>query len=290
MTEITIKEQIFKNQKQFEAVLPSNFDVKKFMGTLFLEVQKNPELGKCVNLLDVAKDVASFGLIVGGLANQAYLIPYTNYRTKITTAQLIIGYKGYVAKLEEAGYSIEVELVTKEELDQNRFQEIRGSEPKIIHSPIRTGVRIRENIALAYCILTKDGKQTITVLSKEEIEEIAKTEKWIEENGKKSKTRGLGNVWESNQRTTDYGQMCIKTVIRNCVKKVNLRIANEMSTYEGKRDEQLIDIAPKIETIDSEQGIEIENLCKQKGFDIQKLMLLTKSTQLIICQQINLQQ
>ena len=268
MTEILeIKKQIFANQKYFEAVLPRDFDVNKFMATLSLEVQKNPKLGHCSNLIEVAKDVASFGLIIGGLAQQSYLIPYTkkskedNQWTETTTAQLIIGYKGYVAKLEEAGYSIEVELVTKEELNKGFFQETRGSNPQIIHNPIRSGIRDRDNIALAYCILSKDGKQTFCVLSKEEIEEMAKTEKWITGNdGKKSKTRGLGNVWESEQRTTDFGQMCLKTVIRNAVKKVNLRIANEMSTYEGKRDEQIINVTPKIKSISEEQESEIKNI------------------------------
>jgi hypothetical protein len=64
--------------------------------------------------------------------------------------------------------------------------------------------------------------------------------------------------------------MCIKTVIRNAVKKVNLNIANEMSTYEGNRDAEIINITPELknEPIEVEQGIEIENLCKQKGIEI----------------------
>jgi len=269
---IEIKKEINNSRKAFEAVLPSNFDVDKFMATTFLEIQKNPNLANCNNLINVAKDVASFGLIVGGLAQQSYLIPYQNYKTKEWTAQLIIGYKGYVAKLEEAGYLIEVELVTKEELNQGFFQETRGSNPQIIHNPIRSGIRSRDNIALAYCILSKDGKQTFCVLSKEEIEEMAKTEKWItNEEGKKSKTRGLGNVWESEQRTTDFGQMCLKTVIRNAVKKVNLRIANEMTTYEGQRDEKIINVEPEIQKISSEQGIKIEELAKIKGTDLSKI-------------------
>lgn len=259
-----IKTELFKSKRAFEAVLPSNFDVDKFMATTFLEIQKNPNLANCTNLIDIAKDVASFGLIIGGLAGQSYLIPYQNYKTKKWTAQLIIGYKGYVAKLEEAGYSIECEIVTKEEIEKGLFQEIRGSNPQIIHNPIRTGIRDKDNIALAYCILSKEGKQTFCVISKEEIEEMAKTEKWITgADGKKSKERGLGNVWESKQRTTDFGQMCLKTVIRNAVKKVNLRIANEMSSYEGKRDEVIIDVTPQIQTIDSEQGIEIEQLLEK---------------------------
>jgi phage RecT family recombinase len=237
------KKEIFANQKYFEAVLPKNFDVNKFMATLSLEVQKNPKLGQCINLIEVAKDVASFGLIIGGLANQSYLIPFNkkikdgNNWKSIMTAQLIIGYRGYIAKLEEAGYTVEAEIVTNDEVEKGLFKELRGSETRIMHSPIRNGIRTREDIALAYCVIKhKDNPPVISVLSKEEIEEMAKKEQYIE--GKKVKA--LGNVWQSKERSTDYGQMCIKTAIRNAVKKVNLQIANEMSTYEGKRDENII--------------------------------------------------
>ena len=237
------KKEIFANQKYFESVLPRNFDVNKFMATLSLEVQKNPKLGQCSNLIEVAKDVASFGLIIGGLANQSYLIPFNKkykegntWKSKII-AQLIIGYRGYITKLEEAGYTVEAEIVTKEEVEKGLFKELRGSETKIMHSPIRTGIRTRENIALAYCIIKhKENPPVISVLSKEEMEEMAKKEQYIDE----KKVKALGNVWQSKERSTDYGQMCIKTVIRNAVKKVNLQIANEMSNYEGKRDSEVV--------------------------------------------------
>lgn len=237
------KKEIFANQKYFESVLPRNFDVNKFMATLSLEVQKNPKLGQCSNLIEVAKDVASFGLIIGGLANQSYLIPFNKkykegntWKSKIV-AQLIIGYRGYITKLEEAGYTVEAEIVTKEEVEKGLFKELRGSETKIMHSPIRTGIRTRENIALAYCIIKhKENPPVISVLSKEEMEEMAKKEQYIDE----KKVKALGNVWQSKERSTDYGQMCIKTVIRNAVKKVNLQVANEMSNYEGKRDSEVV--------------------------------------------------
>lgn len=241
------KQLIMNSEKAFKAVLPENFNVQKFIATFCLEVQKNPNLAECTNLIEVARDVASFGLIIGGLANQAYLIPYQNWKTKQYSAQLIVGYKGYITKLEEAGYTVEAEIVTNAEVDSGCFQEIRGSESKIIHNPIRKGIRDRENIALAYCIIKgKDTAPVISVLSKEEIEEIAKTDKWVEgANGKKTKEKGLSNVWLNEDRKTDFGQQCIKTVIRNCVKKVNLRIANEMSAYEGQvQAEAIKDITP----------------------------------------------
>jgi phage RecT family recombinase len=232
-----LKREIFnpKTSKGFEALLPKNFDIKQFCASLWLEVQNNEKLQKCNNILDLARDCANFGLLPNTLAGQCYFIPFKD------KAKLIIGYKGYITKLEEAGYTIECELVTKEEIEQERFEEIRGSEVRIIHRPLRNGIRDRANIALAYAIVRKEGlSPIITVLSKEEIEEIAKTEKWEGS----SKTRQLGNVWIQNQRLTDYGQMCLKTVIRNVAKKVNLAIANEMSAYEGKRDEQIKDVTP----------------------------------------------
>jgi phage RecT family recombinase len=247
------KSLIIKSEKAFEAVLPKSFDVQKFIATFCLEVQKNEKLARCTNLIEVGRDVANFGLVVGGLANQAYLIPFDKKKnidgkwTTETTAQLIIGYRGYITKLEEAGYTVEAEIVTNEEIDKGFFEEIRGSETKIIHRPIRKGIRNRENIALAYCVIKGNNTPpVISVLSKEEIEEMAKTDKWVEgQNGKKVKERGLSNVWLNEDRITDFGQQCIKTVIRNTVKKVNLRIANEMSAYEGQRDAEIMkDITP----------------------------------------------
>ena len=241
------KTQIMKHERAFQAVLPEGFDVKKFIATFCLEVQKNPKLAQCTNLIEVARDVANFGLIIGGLANQAHLIPYQNYKTKEYSAQLIVGYKGYITKLEEAGYNVEVEIVTNEEVEKGHFEELRGTETKIIHRPIRSGIRHRESIALAYCIIKgKNLEPIISVLSREEIEEIGKTSQWVDgDNGKKTKENRLSNIWLNKDRTTDFGQQCIKTVIRNAVKKVNLSIANEMSTYEGKRDEQRIqDVTP----------------------------------------------
>lgn len=254
-----LKREIFSpiSTKGFQALLPKNFDVKQFAASLWLEVQNNDKLQLCINIIDLARDCANFGLLPNGLTGQCYLIPFYNKKKNAYEAKLIIGYKGYITKLEESGYTIECELVTKDEVDQGKFEEIRGSEVKIIHRPLRTGIRDRDSIALAYAIVRKEGlAPVISVLSKEEIEEMAKTEKW-QKNG--SKTRQLGNVWTQGQRQTDYGQMCLKTVIRNVAKKVNLAIANEMSAYEGKRDEGVMkDVTPS-KTANIPKNLNFEN-------------------------------
>jgi hypothetical protein len=147
-TELTIqKKDIFANQKYFEAVLPKNFDVNKFMATLSLEVQKNPKLGKCSNLIEVAKDVASFGLIIGGLAQQSYLIPYSkkskenNTWTETMTAQLIIGYKGYVSKLEEIQEIRRQEQELEEIMIETHIEQQTAIMEEIMHQEIELEAR-----------------------------------------------------------------------------------------------------------------------------------------------------
>lgn len=272
MTELTkIKKEISKLSKNFSAVLPNNINVDKFMATLWLEVQKNPKLAECENLLQVAKDVATFGLILGEATQQAYILPFSknvkegNVWIKKPVAKLIIGYKGYIAKLEEAGYSIETELVTKRELEEGRFIERRGSVTEIVHEPIREGIRSKDEIVLAYCILKKkDRASIISVLSREEIEEMSKTDSYNQSTKRMEKE--LGKVWTQNQRLTDFGQMCIKAVIRNVVKKANLMTTNEMSYYEGKRDEEFLkDVIPsKTQNLESFQFENGESLQKEE--------------------------
>ena len=68
--------------------------------------------------------------------------------------------------------------------------------------------------------------------------------------------------------------MCIKTVIRNCVKKVNLRIANEMSAYEGEKEKEMVDITPSktanIESLKFENGGSVGKLTPEEIAEIEK--------------------
>ena len=81
MTQLTkldnIKRELFspKTSKGFEALLPKNFDVKQFSASLWLEVQNNPKLQACDNIIDLARDCANFGLLPNGLAGQCYFLP-----------------------------------------------------------------------------------------------------------------------------------------------------------------------------------------------------------------------
>ena len=235
--------QIQKNETAFKNLLPKNFNVEKFKSALMIEIGNNPNLAKCNNFIQIVKDVASFGLMPSKLSGQAYIAPYYSKKKGCYEAQLMIGYKGYVVKLEEAGYTIEVELVTHQEVAEDRYREVRGTSTEIYHAPIRSGIRKEANIASAYAIARKKGVDpVITSFSIEEIKEKAKSDKWIKDvNGKSTKVKELQNVWVSTDRSTDFGEMVKKTLIRDLAKKVNCTSANEMSSYEAKRD-SLLDV------------------------------------------------
>lgn len=239
LNEQTIKNEIAK------ALVASKINPDEFLNNMLFDIQRNPALMECTleSILECAKDAAAFGLVPNKQLGHAYLVPYNNYdrRTKQTRKEctLQIGYKGYLKKLAEYGASIEVETVTIEEVEAGKFEEIRGSETKIIHKPIRKGMRTRENIALAYAIIKAPNVQdVVTVMTIEEIEEIAKVEVWDQAQGKKvTKQKG---VWASTDRATDFGEMAKKTVIRRAIKVSNIDIVQKMNSYEGENEGRIL--------------------------------------------------
>jgi len=228
--------------------------VAKFKACVAMEITTTPALAKCTpsSIIKSAFISANLGLMINKNLGHAWLIPYTKSEKidgkwiKTSECQLQIGYKGYISKFEDSKYSIEVEVVTQREMDEDRFKEVRGTNPKIEHSPIRDGeLRVSENIALAYAIAFKTGrKPIIAVMTKQEMEEAAMTEYY--DASQKKKVRGLKGVWrdKDNLRATDYAEMCKKTVIRRLAKSVPLNITNHMMSFEAERDQVMTDVTP----------------------------------------------
>jgi len=201
--------------------LGAKANIDEFLSNVLVEIGKSPALQACTidSILQCAIDSANFGLIPNKQLGHAYLIPYAKECT------LQIGYKGYIKKFAENGMTIDAEIVTKREVAEERFKETRGSSPYIFHEPIREGVRTKTDIALVYAIGKKAGvADTIAVMSLEEVIAVSKTK---------------GSVWKSTERDTDYGQMCLKTVIRRLSKLVGIDVVTRMSSYEGEKEEYI---------------------------------------------------
>lgn len=229
-----------KAKERLQSALANKADIEEFLSNVLIDISKSPDLMACTfeSIMQCAIDSANFGLIPNRQLGHAYLISYNNSRLKRKECTLQIGYKGYLKKISEYKANVEVELVTQQEIDMGCFTEVRGTETKIIHHPIRTGMRTRENIALGYAIIRAPGLQdVVVVMSKEEIEEVAKTEVWDNALGKKKFVQK--GVWTSTARATDFGEMCKKTLIRRAAKLSNIDIINKMSTYEGEKETEI---------------------------------------------------
>ena len=221
---------------------------RKALSCMTVECTKNPTLSKCtkISILQALLDAAHFGLVPNRQAGHAYPIPYRNKHTKQQEAQLIIGYKGYIKKFDEEGWNVEVELVSKKEVATERFVEVRGTRTEIMHRPLREEILTEKNIALAYAIAKKVGREPIpVVMTIDEILEAAKTQIWQDgENGEKGKyVKGMKGVWKSEDRETDFGQMCKKTVIRRLASVAPVETISLMHNYEGQRD--MKDVTPE---------------------------------------------
>jgi len=234
-----VKERISK-------AIGEKFAIEEFMSSISLELARNPSLLACSyeSILQCAIDSAAFGLIPNKQLGHVWLIPYKNQCT------LQFGYKGYLKKFSEYGGTVEVECVTNQEVNEDRFLETRGTHTTIAHRPIRSGLRKKEDIALAYAILRHNNMpDVIVVMSVEEIIEVAATEIYDKELRKK--VRRLKGVWNSAERETDFGEMCKKTLIRRLAKLSSIDVVNHMSSYEGERDGVIIDAKPIIKEINN---------------------------------------
>jgi len=232
-------------QERLEGSTGSRALVKKYTSSVLLEVARNPQLEKCTpqSFMECVVDSANFGLIPNKLSGQAYLIPYNkSYKKngkwlKVLECTLQIGYKGYITKFAEAGWIVEVEMVSTFEQENGYFKEVRGSNPYIEHTPIRDGtIKNRDNLALVYAVARHSTLPPIyAVMSKEEIEEVVKYEDAHEK-----------GTWKANTRETDYAEMCKKTAIRRLAKTCPISIVNEISSYEGEAEQRVMtDVTPQ---------------------------------------------
>lgn len=220
-------------------------NLTEFLSNVTIEILKNDDLKKCTfeSILQCAIDSANFGLIPNKQLGHAYLIPYQNWKQKTWECQLQFGYKGYIKKMSDAGISVEVELVTKEELEQGRFEEMRGSQTYIVHRPIRSGIRNGENIVLGYAIARKAGSSDrMAVMSLDEIYAVAESE--VYDKTAQKKVRSLKGVWSKQDRETDLGEMCKKTLIRRLVKICEIDVVQLMAAREYEAIKNIKDVTP----------------------------------------------
>lgn len=191
---------------QIARAIPEHLTVDRLLRVAMTAIRTNPKLLECTqeSLLACVMGCAALGLEPEPFLGQAYLVPYFNKKKNCTEAQLIPGYRGYIALARRSG---EVQSLSSQVVYTNdRFKIQYGIEEVLEHEPADGE---RGDVKGVYVVFKyKDGSYSFDYMSKEDVDKIRKRSK--------SSDRG---PW-----VTDYDEMAKKTVIRRHVKVAPLSV------------------------------------------------------------------
>jgi len=216
------REAMKKAQASFAQALPAT--VQRYLTPDRLTkitlsaISRAPLLLQCTpgSVLSAVMDAASLGLEpTGGAMGHAYLVPFRG-KSGQYEAQLIVGYRGYIALARRSGEIAGVEAHVVYERD--RFELEFGRDPKLVHVP--SFAVDRGEIIAAYCVaLLRDGAKQVEFMTRAEIDATAS----------RSRARDNG-PWR-----TDFAEMCRKTVVRRAAKywPLSIEIARAMDLEDG---------------------------------------------------------
>ena len=192
----------------------------KFVSSMTTCIASDPKLLSCTpeSLMGAFYECARVDLFPSNQIGECYILPYKD------KAQFQMGYKGFVTLFYRSGVSTISSDIVRE---NDKFENIKGTDPKIIHIPADTN---RGKAIGAYAFAKLNGEIIHQYMNKEEIMKIkelspAKTSKY--------------SPWNSNQDPQKW--MWQKTVIK-----------------------QLAKLLPTTEALS--HAIHLDNVCERGGY------------------------
>ena len=186
---------------EFEAALPPQISVDKFIRTTLTAVQMNPDLLQAdrKTLLGTCMKAAQDGLMLDG--REAAPVIFGGKAGKTVAYMPMVG--GILKKIRNSGELASISAQVAYSNDMFDYQ--LGDDEKIIHKPLLGGDR-GTPIAV-YCIAhTKDGAIYREVMSVDEVEKVRKTSR--------------AGSYSSSPWATWWDEMAKKTVIRRISKRL----------------------------------------------------------------------
>jgi len=222
---------------QIAQLLPvtNKLKAERVIAQATMVIAQNEGLKNCTpqSVIGGIMTAAMFGLNPLPALNQCFFIPYQENKQdsqgqwhKISVCQFQMGYAGALKMLYNTGL---VESIVAEAVHiDDKFENIRGTDAKIVHVPCNKMV-MPETILGAYCVIKLKGFGCFEMyLPKERIEHLRKK-------GSRGKNE-LSGAWK-----TDYAAMAVVKVIKALCKK--LPFSDEMLNKSFESDEEVFDIS-----------------------------------------------
>lgn len=231
----TVKDLIEKYRGDFHAVLPRHLSVDRLMRVVTTAMRKSPKLLDCEpsTILGCVMEASILGLEVDSHVGHAYMVPFRNSKRGSWEAQLIPGYRGLIKLAKQSGDvdGIKARVV----FDCDVFDELDGSESKIIHRP-RYEDRQNSKPIGAYAVATfPSGNTQFEFMSAAEIEKVKKRSM--------SGSKGYGPWCHED----DWSEMWKKTVTRRLCKYLSL--SSELQRAVGLDEQHEAGLSQKMNDI-----------------------------------------
>lgn len=247
----TLKEWLGENKESFLQALPQNtINVDRFISAAAMEIMGNRNLMIC-DKPSIAQSLlmaARYGMEVGPLLGQAWLIPYNETRfvgkekKKVMTCHFQLGYKGLIVL---ARRSNTIKTISCEVVYENDFFDVEmGIGRKITHKP---NFREERGEPIAYYCLVEleNGGFQFGVMSKKDVEKHRNTF------SKGYDATDSGNIWVKN-----FDAMALKTVAIKTLKLCPISVeALEAVSREERLEAGLRDVSPEFGAVSEDSYV-----------------------------------
>lgn len=218
----TLGEWLAIQQKRVQSSLPAGtVSIERFMESVKFAIldPKNPLLRTCdkESLQRSIAQAANYGLEVGGVLGQSYLIPYNEsvkqpngQWQKVMTCHFQIGYKGLI---ELARRSKTIKTIAAEPVYENDYFQCELASGRSIHHKIDI-FKDRGEVVAYYCLveLTNGGEQ-FAIITKSD------AEKFRDKYSKSYVTaKNSGKGLEENNWVKNFDAMALKTCVIKALK------------------------------------------------------------------------
>lgn len=204
------RDALEKFKPELAKVLPDHITPDRIVRSVLNALSGNEYLCTSATPLSVvqaAMTAAVLGLDVDNVTGQGHIIPFKG------KAQFIPGYKGYITLADNAGFTVEGDVVR----EKDHFRYGRGLNPFLDHIPAFGGATDRGNIIYAYATARSNTRPSVfRVLHIEQVNKIRDKSEGYKAfvSGKRKES-----PWDSH-----YEAMAIKTAIRALAPELPLNV------------------------------------------------------------------
>jgi len=173
----SLREMVQAHVGEIAKALPNGTEAQaeRYARIIQTEIRKNPKLLEVSppTFFGAVLTAAQMGLEFGPL-QQAYIVPFNNNKkingqwVKISEAQLIIGYKGWLSLMDR---SSQIESVSARTVYKGDFLDFEyGLDERLVHRPIEEDKR--GPVTHFYCVVRKtNGGRSFVVMTVKEVED-----------------------------------------------------------------------------------------------------------------------